>query len=141
MVRSVPVRSMTAPSGVSLRLRSFEPPDSSGVPGIRSPSSAHADGAGLNGGVSHTAPTDAALVAALRADLTRAGYTADAVRRVWGPVADAATGFAHPAIAKGFERLLPLARETGKHEQQLCITTSKRGKRTAQTGQQQPRTR
>ncbi len=46
----------------------------------------------MNGGVSHTAPTDAALVAALRADLTRAGYTADAVRRVWGPVADAATG-------------------------------------------------
>ena len=28
-------------------------------------------------------------------------------------VADAATGFAHPAIARGFERLVPLARETG----------------------------
>ena len=46
----------------------------------------------LNGTVSDTDLPDAALVAALRDDLTAAEYTADAVRAAWGPLADAATG-------------------------------------------------
>jgi len=40
-----------------------------------------------------TLPTpDPATVAALRADLSAAGYTADAVRGAWGPIADEAVG-------------------------------------------------
>lgn len=35
---------------------------------------------------------DSALVARLRADLSDAGYTADAVREAWGPLADEAVG-------------------------------------------------
>ncbi|WP_422385768.1 DUF7059 domain-containing protein [Microbacterium telephonicum] len=44
---------------------------------------------------------DPALAAALRADLETAGYTADAVRSGWGPVADAAVGHGlhGPALA------------------------------------------
>lgn len=44
---------------------------------------------------------DAALTAALRADLFDAGYTADAVRGAWGPLADEAVGHGlhGPALA------------------------------------------
>ncbi len=44
---------------------------------------------------------DAALCAALRADLQDAGYTADAVRSAWGPLADEAVGHGlhGPALA------------------------------------------
>ena len=47
------------------------------------------------------APLVAALIADLRADLHDAGYTADAVRDAWGPVADTAVGHGlhGPALA------------------------------------------
>lgn len=58
----------------------------------------------LNGTVTHpqTDPhPDSMLCAALRADLRAAGYTADAVRVAWGPLADDAVGhgLTGPAIA------------------------------------------
>ncbi len=47
---------------------------------------------GLNGTVSDTRHPDPSIIAALRADLSAAGYTADAVRGAWGALADRATG-------------------------------------------------
>ncbi|MFS0866002.1 methyltransferase [Microbacterium sp. 179-B 1A2 NHS] len=54
---------------------------------------------------------DPTLVAALRADLAAAGYTADAVRDAWGPVADDATGrgLLGPALRALAGRADPLA--------------------------------
>lgn len=46
----------------------------------------------MNGTVSDTRHPDPSLIAALRADLAAAGYTADAVRAAWGPLADDAIG-------------------------------------------------
>lgn len=59
-----------------------------------------------------SAPTpDPLLVAALRADLTAAGYTADAVRHAWGALADEAIGHGlhGPALAALGERTDALA--------------------------------
>ncbi|MCK6079576.1 methyltransferase [Microbacterium sp. EYE_5] len=42
--------------------------------------------------MSDTRYPDPSVIEALRADLSAAGYTADAVRGAWGPVADTATG-------------------------------------------------
>jgi len=42
--------------------------------------------------VEHTVNPDPVLLAALRDDLTAAGYTADGVRGAWGPLADDAVG-------------------------------------------------
>ncbi len=55
---------------------------------------------GLNGAVIDPEPVPA-LAAALRADLRGAGYTADAVRDAWGPLADEAVGHGlrGPALA------------------------------------------
>lgn len=57
-------------------------------------------GARLNGSVSNPNP-DPRLCSALRTDLREAGYTADAVRAAWGPIADDAVGhgLTGPAIA------------------------------------------
>jgi hypothetical protein len=51
--------------------------------------------------MSHDLAPDAALCAALRGDLQDAGYTADAVRSAWGPLADEAVGHGlrGPALA------------------------------------------
>ena len=58
---------------------------------------------------------DPALIAALRSDLSAAGYRADAVRSVWGPVADTAVGHglhgpALAALAPRTDALATLAR-------------------------------
>lgn len=68
-------------------------------------------GARLNGPVTSAPTPDPALVAALRADLTAAGYTADAVRDAWGPLADEAIGHGlhGPALAALGERTDALA--------------------------------
>jgi len=46
----------------------------------------------LNGRVSDSRHPDPSSIVALRADLAAAGYTADAVRAAWGPLADDAIG-------------------------------------------------
>lgn len=63
-------------------------------------------GARLNGPVTSAPNPDPTLAAALRADLTAAGYTADAVRDAWGPLADEAVGHGlrGPALAALGER-------------------------------------
>ncbi|TXK15079.1 methyltransferase [Microbacterium saccharophilum] len=66
----------------------------------------------LNGPVTSAPATPhPALVAALRADLTSAGYTADAVRGAWGSLADEAIGHGlhGPALAALGERTDALA--------------------------------
>lgn len=51
--------------------------------------------------MAHPLHPDPAIVADLRRDLISAGYTADAAREVWGPIADAAVGHGlhGPALA------------------------------------------
>ncbi|MBF4562577.1 methyltransferase [Microbacterium sp. VKM Ac-2870] len=51
--------------------------------------------------MAHPLHPDSVIVADLRRDLTSAGYTADAVREVWGPIADDAVGHGlhGPALA------------------------------------------
>ena len=70
----------------------------------------HGERAGLNGGMLEPHP-DPAVCAALRSDLTAAGYTADAVRALWGPLADQAVGHGliGPAVAALGARTDPLA--------------------------------
>ncbi len=64
----------------------------------------------LNGAVTVPHP-DPALCALLRADLAAAGYTADAVREAWGPLADEAIGHGvlTPALTALTGRSDPLA--------------------------------
>ena len=64
----------------------------------------------LNGMVTDLHP-DPGFCAALRADLRHAGYTADAVRGAWGPIADDAVGhgLTAPAITALGMRADPLA--------------------------------
>lgn len=65
---------------------------------------------GLNGAVIDPQP-DPSRCAALRRDLRAAGYTADAVRDAWGPLADEAVGhgMTGPALAALGIRTDPVA--------------------------------
>ena len=66
--------------------------------------------AGLNGRVTDPHP-DPALCAALRSDLSAAGFTAEAVRSAWGPLADEAVGhgLTTPAVTALGIRTDPIA--------------------------------
>jgi methylase of polypeptide subunit release factors len=86
----------------------FLSPGRAGGGGRRNGATTHARW--LNGAVTLPHP-DPALCALLRTDLTAAGYTADAVRDGWGPIADEAIGqgVIAPALSALEGRSDPLA--------------------------------